>query len=314
MPMMISFVGFSTFRGTMEIKTSVKITLVSSMATAVLDPLLIHVFGVGVRGAAIAGLCGECTAAFIYLKLLTQKNLLRWEKLLRLPAWSAVAPLIKGSIALQIRSFAMNLTQLMVARAIQGIDDTGVAPAAHVLALQTFQLGGIVLGALGMATQTLVPNAMAKTDESSQVNGVPYAQALLRRLLGLGMSLGFAIGSVQLLLLPAILRSSPLMEVREAARVPSLIAIAFQAINGVINVGEGAMMGSGSFIWLSINNVVAALSYLGTLRVFPQAFGLTGVWICLSTFTLIRLAGVLAHLFVTLPSQKSKMEKIDPRP
>jgi Na+-driven multidrug efflux pump len=124
-----------------------------------------------------------------------------------------------------------------------------------------------------------------------------------------GSSLGFSIGLVQLVFLPAILRSSPLTDVREAARVPALIAIAFQGINGVVSVGEGIMMGSGSFTWLSINNILAALGYLAALRVFPEAHGLTGVWMSLSCFTTIRLLGVLVHLFVRSPPPESSNRK-----
>lgn len=308
--MLISFVGFSAFRGTMDVQTSVKVTLAANFVTMLLEPFFIHVLGIGVRGAAIATLCGEVVSAMLYLKLLTGRKLVLWRKVFRIPSWNSVAPLVKGGISLQLRSFCLNFTFLMVARVIQSLDDTGVSAAAHALAAQTFQLGGIVLGALGMAAQTMVPKAMV----SAIVDGIPAtrisnAQPLIRRLLMWGSSLGFAIGLVQLVFLPAILRSSPLADVREAARVPALIAIAFQGINGIVSVGEGIMMGTGSFTWLSINIVLAALGYLAALRVFPETHGLTGVWISLSFFTTIRLLGVLVHLFVRQPSQQKAKDK-----
>ena len=86
-----------------------------------------------------------------------------------------------------------------------------------------------------------------------------------------------------------------------------MIAIAFQGINGLVSVGEGIMMGSGSFSWLSVNIIFAALGYLGALQVFPEALGLTGVWISLSIFTLIRLAGVLVHLFIRKPISDNQL-------
>ncbi len=287
--------------------TAVKITMGTTLLSATLDPLLIHVFGFGVRGAAIAGLGAEYTSAAIYLKLLLERNLIRVDKLTKLPSWASVAPLIKGSVAIQLRSFAMNLTQLMVARVIQSIDNEGVAPAAHALALQFFQLGGILFGALGMATQTLVPSTLtegSKTDAVSQNQTNIRLKALVGRLLFWGFSLGVLVSLVQLLLLPNILSSSPLAEVRKAARIPALISIAMQAINAVVSVGEGTMMGCGSFAWMSVNIVVASLAYMATLQVLPQRFGLSGVWICVATFTMIRLAGSLAFMFAKLSSVK----------
>ena len=203
----------------------------------------------------------------------------------------------------------MNLTQLMVARVIQSIDDTGVAPAAHALAMQTFMLGGIFLGALGMVTQTMVPRAIAKISEKeidSTSQGCTHVQALVKRLFTWGIGLGIFIGLVELFLLPAILKSSPLPEVRAAARIPALISIAFQWVSGAINVGEGVMMGSGDFGWLSMNVVVAASAYLGTLPVFPNLFGLTGVWMSLATFSSLRFAGVLSYFIMAKPLSRTK--------
>lgn len=299
--------GFSTFRGTMEVASAVKITMATSLLSALLDPLLIHVFGFGVRGSALAGLGAEYTSAAIYLKVLLNRNLLRLDKLTKLPAWGSVAPLIKGSVALQIRSFALNLTQLAVARVIQSIDDAGIAPAAHALALQTFQLGGILFGALGMATQTLVPSALAKT-EATETGGEPIisVNTLVGRLLSWGLSLGVFVSIVQFVFLPGILKSSPLAEVRDAARIPALISIAMQALNAVVSIGEGTMMGCGGFVWLSLNIVVAAFGYMATLQFLPQRFGLVGVWLSIATFTSIRLLGSIAFLSTRVPKGAAK--------
>ena len=303
-PMLFAFVGFSAFRGTMDVKTSVKITLISSFVTMFSEPILIHVLGIGVCGAAIASLCGELTSAFINLKLLKERNFITWEKIWRIPPTKSLAPLIKGGLSLQIRSFCLNFIFLMVARVTQSLDDTGVSAAAHALAAQTFQLGGIILGALGMASQTMIPKAMISSTEMNggrPVSSISNAQPLIKRLFMWGSTIGFMVGFVQLLLLPAILRSSPLPEVRQAARNPALIAIAFQGVNGLVSVGEGIMMGIGSFSMLSVNIILATMGYFGALRIFPGTLGLTGVWISMAIFTMIRLAGVLVHLFVKKP-------------
>lgn len=310
--MLLSFVGFSAFRGTMEVQTSVKVSFASQFVTILLEPILVHVLKIGVRGAAMSSLAGETAAALIYLKLLVDRQLLSFQKVFRIPPMQSLLPLLKGGISLQVKSLCMNLTFLMVARVIQSLDDTGVSAAAHALAAQTFQLGGIFLGALGVASQTMVPTAMVKTDNNgSSISSITSAKPLIKRLLQWGSTLGVVIGLVQLIFLPAILKSSPLEEVRQAARAPALIAMAFQAVNGVVSVGEGIMMGSGSFIWLSINSVFAALGYLGALRVFPDKLGLTGVWVSLSFFMLIRMVGVMVDLFVRMPLKEKSQKQTE---
>ena len=298
LPMLVAFVGFSTFRGTMDVTTSVKIALFANIVTLVLDPILIHVMGLGVRGSAFAALAGDLVNAAINLKLLTDKNLIHVKKLLRLPSWARVAPLLKGGIALQIRSLALNLTQLMSTRTIQSIDGTGVAPAAHALAMQTFMMGGIFLGALGMSTQTMIPNAMAKEkypEHASFEQSTSYVDLLVRRLFRWGIGLGVTVGLIQMALIPIILNSSPLVEVRQAARIPALLSMSFQWISGFVNVGEGVMMGMGDFTHLAVNIVVGAFAYIGALRLFSPTFGLTGVWMGNAVFAMVRAAGVVFH-------------------
>ena len=301
MPMLVSFVGFATFRGIMDVKSTVAIAVMGNTLTALLDPIFIHVLGIGVRGAAMATLSGDVFTSMAYLKLLNDRNLIPLDKLLKIPAWNSIAPLLKGGLALQIRSFAMNLTGILVARRVQAIDGEGIAPAANALVFQTFQLGAIFLGALGMGAQTLVPNAISKEDVEEK-NGVAVTKsidlsrsvALSRRLFGWGLKLGIGIGVLQLLFLPQILSSSPLQEVRDAARTPALISIALQGINGIVNVGEGILLGTGNFSALSINVVLASICYAGALQLFPDRFGLTGVWMSLAIFTTARLVGVIA--------------------
>ena len=89
--MLVAFVGFSTFRGMMEVTTSVKIALCSNLFTILLDPLLIHVFGFGVQGAAVAAVTGDTVNALIYVRLLLNRGLIQLSKLAKLPSWQTLA-------------------------------------------------------------------------------------------------------------------------------------------------------------------------------------------------------------------------------
>jgi multidrug resistance protein, MATE family len=299
-PSLISLVGFSAFRGVLDTVTPVKISSFANIFNAALDPILIFTFAMGVPGAALATLCAEVISAITYLYLLRKRDMIRFSKLIRPPSWKKLEPLLRGGAALQMRNVALNLTFLAVARVTQAIDQTGVAAAAHALSIQTFQLGGVVLLALSTVAQTVVPSDMQYGyDEKLQrrVGGKLFAKATVNRLMSWGFILGSVLGALQIALLPLIAQSTPLAEVRNAARVPAMLASLYQIINGMVFIGEGVMVGTGSFFQLSLSTVVATVGCLWALNTLPSRFGLTGVWMCFGIFNSLRLVGVLIHLF-----------------
>lgn len=232
--------------GTLDTSTPLKISATSNVFNAILDPILMFTFAMGVPGAALATLAAEIISAACFLVLMLKRKMIRWSKILRLPSWSKVKPLLEGGAALQLRNVALNLTFLMVARVTQSLDDTGVAAAAHALAIQTFQVGGIVLLALSVVAQTLVPNELVERVDAStgkRVGGKRAAKNVVNRLMSWGFLLGIGLGALQLLLLPMLQKSSPLEEVRQAAVTPSVLACVYQIMNGLVFIGEGVMVG-----------------------------------------------------------------------
>ena len=303
LPSLISLVGFSAFRGVMDTVTPVKISLFANVFNAVFDPLLIFTLAMGVPGAAIATLAAEIVSAGAYLVLMKKRAMLSsFRKVLRPPPWAKLQPLIKGGSALQLRNVALNLTFLAVARVVQSIDETGVAAAAHAISIQTFQVGGIVLLALSTVAQTMIPNDLYN-------GGKGKAKATVNRLMSWGLLLGIAFGCLQLSLLPVIQSSSPLQEVRDAARIPAILASIFQVMNGLVFIGEGVMIGTGSFLQLSISTVVATVGCLLALGRFPAQYGLTGVWFGFGVFNSLRLVGVFIHQRINGPLAPRNMKE-----
>ena len=183
----------------------------------------------------------------------------------------------------------------MVARVTQGIDTTrGIAASAHAMAIQTFQLGGIVLLALSIVAQTIIPNDIVD-------GGIDRARETNHRLLSWGLLAGGILGLAQIAILPIIHRTTPLQDVRDAARIPAILGSIYQLMNGVVFIGEGIMVGCGNFLQLSANTVVATIGCLWALQTFPPKYGLTGVWIGFGVFNVIRLLGVLIHQLFTGP-------------
>lgn len=274
------------------------------MLNAILDPILIFTFKMGVTGAALATLISEIASGIIFTTLLLRKNLIVPSKMFRLPDWAKLSPLLKGGAALQLRNFALNVTFLAVTRVTQSIDDTGVAAAAHAMAIQTFQIGGIVLLALSTVAQIVVPNAMIeKIDEKTgeKSGGIFAAKDIVSRLMRWGLILGIILGSFQTLLIPSLQKSTPIIAVREAARVPALLASLYQVINGIVFIGEGVMVGCGSFLQLSLSTLMATIATVLALYKFPTVYGLTGVWMSFGVFNTLRLTGVMIHQKITGP-------------
>ena len=277
-----------------------------------LDPILMFTLAMGVPGAALATLAAEVISAVFYIYLLRKRDLIRWRRLIRPPTWKSLEPLLKGGAALQLRNLSLNLTFLAVARVTQSIDQTGVAAAAHAMAIQTFQIGGIVLLALSTVAQIVVPNAMVErydAESKRTIGGLEYAKSLVNRLMSWGFILGSVLGFFQIALLPVIRQATPLQEVRDAATMPAIIASLLQIINGLVFIGEGVMIGTGSFMQLSLSTLAATIGCLWALHVFPPLVGLTGVWLGFGVFNFIRLAGVWIHQTRNGPLSRRKMKQ-----
>ena len=70
LPSLISLVGFSAFRGTLDTVTPVRISSFANVFNAVLDPILIFSLAMGVKGAAFATLAAEIISAVTYVYLM----------------------------------------------------------------------------------------------------------------------------------------------------------------------------------------------------------------------------------------------------
>ena len=230
----------------MDMVTPTKITFLVNMINMILDPIFIFSLKMGVSGAALATLIAEVCAAVLYTVLLFKKKFISLPKLFKLPKWSQLEPLVRGGFAMQLRLIAMNITFLAVARVTQGLDPTGVAAAAHALALQTFQMGGVVLFALSTVAQAMIPADMVpKKDEitGKVQGGLQTARATSNRMMTWGLLSGVLLGALQIAALPFIFKATPMQDVRSVAKTPAIIASVLQAINGVVFVGEGVMTG-----------------------------------------------------------------------
>tara|TARA_B110001452_G_scaffold26858_1_gene21067 strand:- start:6182 stop:7471 length:1290 start_codon:yes stop_codon:yes gene_type:complete len=288
-----TIVSFAAFRGMMDTVTPLRVSAISNLANVVLDPLLIFTLGMGIAGAGVATTASQVLAAALYVGLMLRRRMLRWSAL-RLPSWASLRALAAAGGAVQLRSVALNIAFFGITRAVQTLDATGTAAAAHSITLQLWQLGGVILFALSTVASILVPSELNRPG-----GGVVAARAAASRMLSWGVMLGALLGALQLAALPMLGVFSPLPEVQRAARLPSIMGAFLQLINGVTFIGEGVMVGTQSFTLLAATQVVATAAMLLALRLIPRS--LNAVWACFFLFNGIRLGGVLWHYFVSGP-------------
>jgi len=207
----------------------------------------------------------------------------RWSSLLRPPSAQLVRNIAAAGGAVQVRNIALNVAFLAITKTTQSLDSTGVSAAAHAVTIALWQLGGVVLFAMGSVATILTSAEIGKKGSSAR-----EARSVARRVLSWGAIAGGALGALQIAGLPLLGVFTPLPEVRRAAVVPSIIGAALQLINGIVFVGEGVMVASGAFSALAAGQVAATLSFLLALRLAPPS--LVSVWMCFWLFNGVRLA------------------------
>mmetsp|Transcript_14147 Transcript_14147/g.21383 ORF Transcript_14147/g.21383 Transcript_14147/m.21383 type:complete len:551 (-) Transcript_14147:2048-3700(-) len=306
-PAMLSYVGFATFRGLLDVITPLKIALVSQAANVLLDPLFIFTLGLGVKGAALATCAAEIIAAGLYIRLLGLKKIVAWrDKLfwMRPPSFNRLGPLLAGGAGVLSRSIAMNTAFLAVTRATQAIDTgSSTAAAGHQIAMQFWQLGGVVLFALSAVASILVPATLNAPVNSG--GGTNAAKRAADRMIGWGIVAGAALAVAQLAALPLLDLFTSVQDVRDAARTPAIIGALLQLMNGAAFVAEGIMQGHAAFTRLAVHAFVASAGLLTSLHFMGHT--LVGVWLSFGVFNLIRLIAALHHHLVSGPLAKSKL-------
>lgn len=307
-PAMLSFVGFATFRGLLDVVTPLRVSLSTQILNVVLDPLLIFTAGLGVRGAALATGASEVAAALIYAVLLAKRNVVQWTKRhfwANPPSLSQLAPLLIGGAGVLSRSIAMNAAFLSVTRATQSIDPTGSAAAAHTIAMQTWQLGGVVLFALSAVAAILVPSKL--NAPISDGGGKRAAKQAADRMLGWGLTAGVFLALAQLAAIPMLKVFTPVQSVVDAAKAPAVIGAVLQIMNGVTFVAEGVMQGHAAFFRLALHAVLASSAMIASIHHFGH--DLVGIWLSFGVFNFIRLVGAMHHHFVSGPIAPKQLKK-----
>ena len=146
--------GHGAFRGFLDTRTPLLVTLGLNLVNLVLDPLFIFGFGWGLEGAAIATLIAQWVGALWFVDLLLRRRREALGVSLRLPAMTDLLPFLRVGGELIVRTFAL-IGTLTLATAVATRVGM-IAVAAHQVGSQLWLLLALVVDSLAVAAQAMV--------------------------------------------------------------------------------------------------------------------------------------------------------------
>ena len=172
------------------------------------------------------------------------------------------------------------ITATTVAASRIGTDDV----AAHQIALQVWLFLAFVLDAYAVAAQAMVGTDFGAGD-------ILGARAVSNRLLVLGLGAGIVLSVLLAMtapLLPVLFSAEPVVA-DDLASIYGFV-IVLQPLTALVYVWDGVGIGASAFRYLGGSMVVAGAATLLVLALFGDT--LVGVWVGLTTLTLVRLVAL----------------------
>ena len=253
------------YRGLQDTKTPFKIALLANLLNALLDPLFIFAFGLGLSGAALASVLAQSLGAYVFFRRLKAMGAFG-----PFPGLLPLLPYLRvgGEMFVRTASLVGAIAFAAAVAARVGV----VAVAAHQVLWQVWLLVAMTLDALAVAAQALV----------AKYRGIDpvLARRAADRLLFWGFLLGVAIAVFLHLfggLIPRLFTPDPsvLAEVRRAWPILVLSA----PLNALVFVWDGIYMGAERFRYLAGAMVVAGASGVAFfLAAYYLGAGLVGIW------------------------------------
>lgn len=282
--MLIAMVGHGVFRGHSDTKTPLWVALGMNIVNLVLDPILIFGFGLGVAGAAWATVIAQSLAAgaFLTLMLVVDRRRLGTAARVRGVASLGVGRILDAGWPMMLRSAALLVALTATTAAAARIGTVEVA--AHQIALQIWLFLSFVLDAYAVAAQAMIGTDLGAAHATA-------ARGIANRLLVLGFATGVGL-SVLLLVTSPLVADLFSAEPAVDAQLGSIygFVIALQPLTALVYVWDGVGVGASAFRYLAGSMIIAGVATLGVL--FVAGGTLVGVWMAISTLTLVRLAAL----------------------
>ncbi len=284
------FAVMGIFRGLQNTYWPMVIAITGAVLNILLDFILVYgihgyIDAMHIEGAAWASLISQAVMAIMAFILLKQKTDVRlWP---RLPVHPELKRLIYMSFNLFIRALALNITLLLAVREAAAIGDSSVG--AHTIAINLWLFSAFFIDGYGAAGNIMGGKLLGAKD----YNGL-WTLAKKIVLYGVLISLFLVlIGFVFYEPLGKIFSSDT--AVLQSFYSVFYILILCLPINSVAFVFDGLFKGLGEMKYL--RNVLIIATFVGFVPILllnrETQMGLTGIWIGLSVWMLIRASALV---------------------
>ncbi|WP_432418623.1 MATE family efflux transporter [Corynebacterium breve] len=277
---LIVMAGNGWLRGIQNTKWPLYFTLAGVVPGAVAIPIFVDMWGL--VGSAAANVLGVTITASCFLVALRRQHRGSWR-----PKWAVMKRQLVLGRDLILRSLSFQVAFISAAAVAARV--SVVALAAHQIMLQLWNFITLVLDSLAIAAQTLTGSALGSgnTDNARKVGQKVTLYSMIFSL-GLAAVFGIGAGAIQ-----GIFTSE--QAVLEQMQTPWWLLLIMIVLGGVVFALDGVLLGASDAVFLRNLTILSVL--LGFL---PGVWishlvggGLTGIWIGLLSFILIRFVGVI---------------------
>jgi len=315
-------------RGYLDTKTPIYVLFLANIVNFGLDVVLIAIFGLGPKGAAIATTTAEWISALLFLFVLAgkipsadgelgkKKRIDNYSSItngqssdddevaittactlvitpsLSIPPWNDIKPLIVASSSVFLRSLVLQLLLTSAAAFAtrgDGGGSSGVAfISAHQIALQLWLLCSYISDALAAASQGLVADAIGRKDTRD-------VHDISKTVLGYSAILGFTLAAM---LFVGFYSKNFLVNffTSDTGTQNALLEIAgliifSQPLNSLVFAADGILQGASLFPYQAKSMVISGFVtaiFFWTLQSTGQSDSLFNIWSALICLQLMR--------------------------
>lgn len=295
---LLSMAAQGWLRGTGNLRGPLLIVVFGNVVNAVLNPLLIFGFDLGLDGSAIATLIGQTTMGLLFVRLLWRGSAAPSAEdrpgrttaspvdtaTLRRPSLALLGRIGATGGYLLIRSGALLLTFAVASAVAARAGDPSLA--AHQIGWQLFVFIALVLDALAIAGQVLIGRALG-ADRTGE------ALAASRRMVLWTVVFGVLVAVVLLIARdPIIALFTDDEVVAERARAMWPLLCLMLPFASAVFAFDGILIGAGDARFLAFAMTGAAAIGVPLLLIAQRdGWGIVGVWVAINAVIVARLIG-----------------------
>ncbi|KAL5543406.1 hypothetical protein UlMin_007190 [Ulmus minor] len=264
------------FRGFKDTTTPLYVIVFGYSINIALDPLLIFVLRMGIRGAAIAHVLSQYLMALILFLILVRKVDLMPPRLKDLQ----FGRFLKNGGFLLARVIAVTFCVTFAASLAARLGATPMA--AFQTCLQVWLTSSLLSDGLAVAVQTILACAFAEKDLKKATTS---ANRVLQMSFVLGVGLALLVG-VGLYFGAGVFSRD--VNVLHLIRIGLPFVAATQPINSLSFVFDGVNFGASDFAYSAYSLILVAIASIASLIFLSKSSGFVGIWTALTIYMALR--------------------------